>query len=137
MKKTNILSLFALLIFSLACQTLFPEPAPPRDGTVISNCAEVTRAIRAMQTAEIPQGLFETGIKQGDEFDVNEYFSVLPNLSMRDGYALDYVFYGDSLGGFPVLAARPADLSPYATREDIPDPDLEKYWKYLEVLYRT
>ena len=137
MNRKIALPLLALLFASLACQALFPEPAPPRDGTVISNCADITTAIRAMQTAEIPQGLFETGIKQGDEFDVNEYFTVLPNLSMTDGYTLDYVFYGDSLGGFPVLAARPADLSPYATREDIPDPDLEKYWKYLEVLYRT
>ncbi|MBI3165316.1 MAG: hypothetical protein IT309_00535 [Anaerolineales bacterium] len=133
MKKTNILSLFTLLIFSLACQTLFPEPAPPRDGTVILSCANTLKAIRELQPIDLPQGLNETGIKQGDEFDVNEYFSVLPNLSMTDGYTLDYVFYGDSLGGFPVLAARPADLPPYGTRADIPDPDLEKYWKYLEV----
>lgn len=133
MNRRIALPLLALLFASLACQSLFPEPAPPRDGTVISNCADITTAIRAMQTAEIPQGLFETGIKQGDEFDVNEYFTVLPNLSMTDGYTLDYVFYGDSLGGFPVLAARPDDLPAYETREDIPNEDLEKYWKYLDV----
>ncbi len=127
------LPLFALALASLACQTLFPEPVPPRDGTVIKGCADVFKSIRELQPVEPPQGLQETGVKQGDEFDVNEYFTVLPNLSMQDGYTLDYVFYGDSLGGFPVLAARPTNLPPFGTREDIPEEDLEKYWKYLEV----
>lgn len=133
MNTKTALPLFALILASLACQTVFPEPAPPRDGTVIKGCADVFKSIRELQPVDPPQGMQETGVKQGDEFDVNEYFTVLPNLSMTDGYTLDYVFYGDSLGGFPVLAARPTNLPSYGTREDIPIEDLEKYWNYMEV----
>ena len=132
MRKTA-LPLLALFLGSLACQTLFPKPAPPRDGTVISNCTDIITSIRKLQPVDLPQGLNETGIKQGDEFDVNEYFTVLPNLSMQNGYTLDYVFFGDSMGGFPTLAARPTDLPPYETQENIPDPDLENYWKYIDI----
>jgi hypothetical protein len=134
MKKPGTVLFFAALAVSFACQTLFPATPPPRDGTVISNCADITKAIRAMQSSEIPQGLYETGVKQGNEFDVNEYFSVLPNLSMQEGYALDYVFRVDSLGSFPLLAARPIDLPPYTSSTDLPEgSDFTEYLNFIEV----
>jgi hypothetical protein len=55
-----------------------------------------------------------------DAFDVNNYFKVLPHLSMQDGYALDYVYRLDGLGSFPYLYARPVDQTPYASMEDVP-----------------
>lgn len=134
MKKPTILFLFVTLVFSLSCQTIFPTTVPPREGTIITNCADITKAVRTMQTNDVPKGLYETGIKQGDEFDVNEYFSVLPNLSMQEGYALDYVFLSDFLGSFPLLAARPIDQPPYTSSSDVPDgSELKDYWKYIEV----
>lgn len=134
MKKLTVISLLAFLVLSLACQTLLPTPLPPRDGTVITTCADITKAFRSLQPVDIPQGLLETGVKQGDEFDVNSYFDVLTNISMQDGFALDYTYLGDPLGAFPLLAARPVDQPPYTSATDVPeDSELRGYWKYIQI----
>lgn len=126
--------LIALLVFSFACQTLFPATPPPRDGMVIEDCSSMVKSIRSMQTNDVPKGLYESGVKQGDEFDVNDYFSATPNISMQEGYTLDYVFLGDSLGSFPILAARPIDQPPYISSADVSaDSELADYWNYIEV----
>lgn len=134
MKKPNIIFLLVMFVFSLSCQSLIPTPAPPRQGTVLSNCADITKAIRSLQATDIPQGLTDKGSKQGDEFDVNEYFKVLQNLSMQDGYVLDYVYHVDGLGAFPILAARPVDEPPYIEEKDLPEgSELTSYLNYVEV----
>jgi hypothetical protein len=134
MKKSSIIFLLAVLVLSLGCQTLFPATPPRRDGMVINNCADITKSIRSMQTSEVPQGLMEIGIKQGDEFDVNDYFIALPNLSMQEGFVLDYVYQNDGLGAFPIMNARPADLPPYATSADVPqNQNLENYSDFIEI----
>ena len=134
MRTKAIYPILVLLCFSFACQALFPVTPPPRDGVVIDNCSKVVRSIREMQTNDTPQKLIETGIKQGNEFDANDYFNATPNLSMQAGYELDYIYVPDSLGSFPMLAARPTDLPPYTSSKDIPaDSDFTNYWKYIEV----
>lgn len=133
MKKPTFLFLIITLLFSISCQTLL-APTTQRDGTVISACAEIVSDVRTLQAVDIPDALIDTGIKQGDEFDVNTYFDVLPHLSMQEGYALDYVYPVDFLGSFPSLLARPADVPPYTSSEDIPeDQGLADYWKFIEV----
>ena len=134
MKKHLVLFLLLVLGFSTACQTLFPVKDTPRDGTVISTCANVTSAIRGLQTNDVPNSLYETGVKQGNEFDANEYFGVLPGISMREGYVLDYIFPVDFLGAYPVLAARPVEQTAYTSSGDLPeDSELFKYWNYMDV----
>ena len=134
MKKPSVIFLLSVLAFFFACQTLFPATPQLREGTTITNCPNIVNAVRGMQTSKIPDGLQNSGEKQGDEFDVNEYFTVLPNLSMQEGYVLDYIYSFDSLGSFPLLAARPADQPPYATPKDLPnDSELLDYWNYIEV----
>jgi hypothetical protein len=127
MKKSTIFLLFAVFVFSPACQSLIPS----RNGTVISNCAQIVSAMSALQAGEMPAQLYSTGIKRGDELDVNQYFDVLTHISMQDGYALDYVYQNDSLGGYPLLYARPVDQAPYASTADIPPgmelPDFQEY----------
>ena len=59
--------------------------------------------------------LFEQGVKEGGELDVNDYFSVLTHLSMETGYVLDYVYFYGGLGGEPILYARQVDQEPYLT----------------------
>ena len=84
MKKQTIFLLLAVFVFSLACQALISKS---RDGTVISDCSDIVTAVRTLQpSGRIPQALLETGIKQRDEFDVNDYFKVLTNISIQDGY---------------------------------------------------
>lgn len=134
MQKPTAIFLFVTLIFSLACQTLFPATPPAHEGTVVTNCADIVKTFRSMQTSEVPQGLYDTGIKQGNEFDVNDYFKATPNLSMQEGYTLDYVFLSDSLGAFPLLAARPGDQPPYKSSSEVPvDSEYANYWKYIEI----
>lgn len=57
-------------------------------------------------------------VKTGEEFDVNEYFSVLKHLSMQPGYVLDYVYLYQGIGGEPILYARQKDQPPYRTYSD-------------------
>jgi hypothetical protein len=51
---------------------------------------------------------------QCHDFDINQYFKVLPRLSMRSGYLLDYVIHQDGMGSYPVLYVRAVDQTPYA-----------------------
>lgn len=113
----RVLPILLILILTLACQALMHAPA--RDGTIISNCSELVTAVRALQPQTPPQGLSETGVKSGGEFDVNEYFKVLPHLSLKEGYVLDYVYSMDFLGSFPMLYVRPEDQAPYASLEEL------------------
>ena len=130
MKKQSIFALLVVFASSLACQFLFPS----RTGTVISGCADIVAAVAGMQSGEIPEHLMETGIKQGNEFDANQYFDVLAHVSMREGYALDYVYQNDSLGGYPLLYARPVDQVPYTSMEDVPENiQSTDFREYLEV----
>jgi hypothetical protein len=79
MKKPTMLFLLTIFASSLACQFLIPS----RTGTVISDCAKIVSAMGNLQSGDIPEHLFNTGIKQGDEFDVNEYLNVLTLISMQ------------------------------------------------------
>ena len=117
MKRPTAPLLIVVLISSLACQFLVPS----RNGTLISNCTDLVSAVANLQAGGVPEHLSNTGIKRGDEFDVNQYFNVLTQLSMQEGYTLDYVYQNDSLGGFPMLYARPVDQIPYASITDIPE----------------
>jgi hypothetical protein len=118
MKTRTIFLLLAVFASSLACQFLFPS----RTGSVISECSDLVSGLAALQAGDIPEHLSNSGIKNGNELDVNQYFSVLTHLSMQEGYALDYVYQNDDLGGYPLLYARPADLTPYTSIADVPEP---------------
>ncbi|MEW6402596.1 MAG: hypothetical protein AB1649_12405 [Chloroflexota bacterium] len=131
MKKQTISFLLVLLVFSLSCQFLFP---PAREGTVISNCESILSDVSSLQALDTPDYLLETGIKQGGEFDANEYFNVLTHVSMQEGYVLDYVYPIADLGASPILYARPVDQAPYLSMDDIPEnTDLPDFRDYLEV----
>src|SRR5512147_565746 len=109
MKKQTTFVLLVVLVISLSCQSL----AGTGKGTVISDCSDLVSAMYSLQAVDVPDYLLETGRKQGGEFDVNAYFDILPNLSMEDGYMLDYVYPIADLGASPVLYVRPAGQLPY------------------------
>ncbi|MBI5935989.1 MAG: hypothetical protein HY867_19965 [Chloroflexi bacterium] len=117
-KQITVLVAFAF-VFSLACQAIMPPQK--RGGTIVSDCADIVHAVAEMQSVDVPQKLMDTGKKQGGEFDANDYFKALTHLSMRDGYALDYVYPIDFLGSFPMLYPRPVDQPPYASAADVPE----------------
>jgi hypothetical protein len=129
-KKQSHFILIVVLLSSLACQFLIPS----RTGSVIYDCAQIVSAVGDLQSVDIPENLLNTGIKRGDEFDVNEYFNVLTHLSMQDGYTLDYVYQNDSLGGYPLVYARAVDQAPYASVSDIPaNTELPDFREHLQV----
>ena len=130
MKTHKLVYLVLVVVFLLACQFLLPSGT----GTVISNCAEIVSAMAKMQSADIPNHLLETSIKMGNELDINQYFEALTHLSMREGYALDYVYQSDDLGAYPLPYARPLDQAPYASPADIPNnTELPDFRDYVEV----
>jgi hypothetical protein len=133
MRRQVIFLLLTAIIFSMSCQLL----SPVREGTVISNCSDLVSAINNIHSTDVPDYLLETGRKQGGELDVNDYFNALTNLSMQDGYALDYVYPIADLGASPVLYVHPADQAPYASMDNIPEnmelPDFHDYVKIEDV----
>jgi hypothetical protein len=69
---------------------------------------------------EVPSNFQENNpVKTGEEFDVMEYFGVLDHLSMQPGYALDYVYHYDGMGGTPILYVRPIGQLPYASESEL------------------
>jgi hypothetical protein len=134
MKKQIVFLVLVVFAVSVACQALVPPTVVPRDGTVVTGCANILRAVLDIQPTDIPQNLEKTGVKSADAFDANSYFKVLPHISMQNGYALDYVYRLDGLGSFPYLYARPADQTPYASMEDVPEnTDLGNFRDRLEI----
>jgi hypothetical protein len=130
MKNVAIFLLLTIFTSSLACQPL----APSRQGTVISACSAIVSEINNLQAGAIPEYLWTTGKKRGDELDVNQYFNALPHISMRQGYALDYVYQIDGLGGYPLLYAHPVDQAPYASAADLSeDSEWPDFQEYVEV----
>lgn len=101
---------------------------------MISVCSAIVSEINNLQTGVIPEYLWATGKKRGDELDVNRYFNTLTHISMRQDYTLDYVYQIDSLGGYPLLYARPVDQVPYASAADVPEnTEWPDFREYLEV----
>ena len=130
MRNQRIFLLLVVFVSSLACQSLLPA----RPGMVITNCADIVTAVGNTQPGDVPQHLFDTGTKLGDEYDANQYFKVLTHISMREGYVLDYVYQNDSLGGYPLLYARPNDQTAYTSITDIPEnTQWSDFREYLEI----
>jgi hypothetical protein len=115
MKRLSFL--LAIMLLTTAC-----GPAPAEDA--ISGCAETVAAIRALRADRPFPDYFNTEnpVKRGDEFDPNAYFTVLDGLSMEPGYALDFVYSYDGMGGYPTLLARPESSDPYLSWDDVPGP---------------
>ncbi|MEW6241013.1 MAG: hypothetical protein AB1564_09435 [Chloroflexota bacterium] len=131
MKKQTIILALAVFVVSLACQLFFPAS---RERTVISDCTETVAAFHRVKPGPVPEHLEQTGVKQGGEFDANDYFDALTHISMQAGYTLDYVYSVDFLGAYPVLYARPEGQPPYASTQDIPEnTELADFRDHLEV----
>jgi hypothetical protein len=130
--KKSFVALSAAMVLSLACSLFAPKSE--REGSVMNDCADTLQAFLDIQPAKVPEDYMKTGIKNGGEFDANDYFKVLTHLSMEDGYTLDYVYLMDFLGSFPRLFARPAGQPPYASVKDIPaGMDLGDFREHLQI----
>jgi len=119
----------ALLLASLAC-SLSPAPKSEID------CAGTLEALhRVRGDMTFPENFqTENPAKQGGEFDANTYFQALTHLSMQPGYALDYVYHFDGMGGYPLLYARPEEQVPFQTEADYATSgDSANYLDYVQI----
>jgi len=113
MKRLSFLLTFVL--FLSAC-----GPAVS-DGETVAGCNDTLDGLSVLLAGyEFPQYFMaENPVKQGGEFDVMQYFTVLDHLSMKPGYVLDYVYHYDGMGGYPILYVRPDRQDPYASEADL------------------
>ena len=116
---TMTLALLTAMLLGCSTPTPIPTPAPMPAPATLQNTVD---AIALNRDLYIPKNLdpqwsdmSQDPVKTGEEFDVNEYFSVLTHLSMQQGYVLDYVYFFGGIGGEPVIYAREIDQAPYLT----------------------
>ncbi|MFH1524710.1 MAG: hypothetical protein ABIF04_07070 [Chloroflexota bacterium] len=117
----KLIILLVGILFLVACRQVSGGDGPTSGREAVANCRTLVNGMAALNgNMKIPQYfLTENPVKQGGEFDVMQYFEVLDHLSMQPGYALDYVYYYDGMGGYPVLYAYPVGQQPYATEADL------------------
>jgi hypothetical protein len=131
-----LISLLLLVQVLGGCKS---ESEPPETSDTSSNITEVVLtpettviekptdswyqgiadAVKDLQPGRVPDYLTEESAnKTGEEFDINKTFSVLPNLSMKPGYILDYVYLYDGMGGRPIIYVRMENQEPYRNYEE-------------------
>jgi hypothetical protein len=82
---------------------------PTMSTPLASTCQRSVTGIRAVIKNRTAQ----------KKVNLNAYFSYLDHLSIEPGYTLDYVEYGDDLGGKPIIYARLANQKPYTSYEEL------------------
>lgn len=103
------------------------KETPPATATTNPNAADLTDVCRTdvdgisalIDGLEYPQHLYDGDFsRHPEDFDPNQFFTVLTHLHMQEGYALDYVAFQDGMGGRPELYTRLESDPPYATYDD-------------------
>ncbi len=133
-KHTLFTLVVMLLLVATACllaprRTPTPTPIPPvptsgqtgADAIVLSDhCSSVVADLHQLiDSVEFPERLAQGDYsRQPGDFDPNRYFTILAHLRMEDGYALDYVYNGNEMGGRPVIYVRKMDADPFRTYEE-------------------
>jgi hypothetical protein len=129
---------FGLLLVLLACSTVFLAPTlTPAPTVAWQDTLDEMAALTHPHRLAVPEHLEQADAeKTGEEFDVNEYFTVLTHISPETGYVLDYVYHYDSFAGGPLMYARQEEEPGYATfseyEEAVGDPFGEARGEYLE-----
>lgn len=117
--------------------TSTPEPSPtstlppaptssvndPASVAIEDECRRVIDGLYNLKgRLEIPEHL-EHGstMPEDSDFDPNSYFQVLTHLKMAPGYLLDYIYFGDELGGLPLVYARKSTVKPFQSYEEFLD----------------
>lgn len=109
------------ILFVSACRLSPAGGVPATTGKQVSGCRALVEGMYALtRDLKFPQYFqAENPAKQGGEFEVARYFDVLDHLSLQSGYALDYVYHYDGMGGYPRLYVYPTSQAPYATEADL------------------
>jgi hypothetical protein len=99
----------------LTAVPLFPKDSAPQEVRLLDGtaCEEVVRSLQNILPKDMPKEAVNVTTDDllrelRSLFDVNSVFSVLKNVSMEEGYILDYVYEVTFLGNRPLLYARKA-----------------------------
>jgi len=116
------------LILSLsliACGSLYTQV--PAEMSV--HRQDMVNELKTMQVGvnEPPSYLVKGDGKKGGEFDANQYFSVLDQLSLQEGFVLDYLYYPGQIGGEPILYPRRSDQPAYQTYAELTEAEGDQY----------
>jgi hypothetical protein len=116
--KVGMIVLISSLVLAqvLGCKSkeniIETDTAMPNTNTQVVSMKswyqEIVDSVKSLQPGSMPTGRvndFNTN-RTREDFNVNQYFSVLPNLTMEDGYVLDYVYLYSGNGGKPFVYAR-------------------------------
>ncbi len=111
-----------------------PTPLTPTPVPLSETCRNAVSGLAALTDGLVtPEHLQqENAVRTRDDFDVSTYFSVLDQLAMQEGYALDYVYAYEFIGGRPILYARPSDQEPYQTLADYARAEGQSRSSYLD-----
>jgi predicted small lipoprotein YifL len=114
----------------------------PAAIAITSTCRSVVDGFAGLtQGLDFPEH-YMTGnfTRQPGDFDPNDYFKVLTHLKIAPGYTLDYVFFGDSIGGKPLIYARKFDSKPFenykAFVRSYGEPPIDEY-SFLPLKYAS
>jgi len=105
--------------------TLIPLPTSSmNDKSSISLAKECRNVMDGLYKLKKDLGLpdhltGENPTREDTDFDPNQYFQILSHLSLTPGYVLDYIYFGDELGGKPLLYARKTNAKPFLTYDDL------------------
>jgi hypothetical protein len=109
-----VASVAALVCASWACNLpVEPEPDAPSDCEITVD--GMYDLILGLELPEHFDAWDQEAVRNGTEFDVNQYFDILTSLSMEPGYTLDYVYDAYGGNGYPVLYTRADGMQRYAT----------------------
>jgi hypothetical protein len=126
--------------------TITKTPKPSPTATVLSvstnslnnqtalsmsdECRKVIDGLNSLRKdLSVPDHFFEGyPYRQTGDFDPNSYFSVFTHLQTTPGYVLDYIYFGDDLGGLPLLYARKTNSVPFQSYEEF----LESFGEEVE-----
>lgn len=124
--------------------TSTPQESTPTADSSSADLSSVCRTdvdgIRALlDDLKYPQHLSDGDFtRHPEDFDPNQFFTVLTHLHMQPGYVLDYLAFQDGMGGRPLVYARKVTDQPFPTTDEIfaiqnkitPSPN-EYYYSYL------
>lgn len=112
--------------------TMEPSPTPalmpvptssvndPAAVSLTDECRSVMDGLYELKKDLHAPDHFTTGepFRLDSDFNPNDYFRVLTHLQAAPGYQLDYIYFGDELGGKPVMYARKAGAAPFKSYEE-------------------
>jgi len=125
----------------LLCSTLGCAINRPKDegDEIMDPQGVIEKVNNVLPTGYIPEHFTqEVGsyAPQPGDFDPMAFFEALDALTIKEGYRLDYVYYFDGFGGFPVLYVRPEEQAPFSSVEELdasPDAALMRdYMSYIQ-----